>query len=99
MISTNVKPALLDFLMFILTFLPFCHCGVNEATGGLYNYGFCSHIACRNRKGELSRRNAKIGLNLYFAGGSKQKRLGTDPSLLNSTRSAQDQLAVSWGSL
>jgi hypothetical protein len=49
--------------MFILTFLPFCHCGVNVATGGLYNYGFVHIIACRNREAELSRRNAKISLD------------------------------------
>ena len=66
MISTRVKPALLDFLIFILTFLPFCHCGVNFAAGGLYNYGFVHIIACRNREGELSRRDANIGLDLDF---------------------------------
>src|SRR5437867_10243481 len=35
MISTNVQPALRDVLIFILTFLPFCSCGVNKTTGGL----------------------------------------------------------------
>jgi len=46
---------------------------VNEATGGLYNYGFVHIIACRNRKGELSRRNAKIRWNLYFEDPKVQK--------------------------
>jgi hypothetical protein len=35
MISTRVKPALRDALIFILLFVTFCFCGVNEATGGL----------------------------------------------------------------
>ena len=35
MISTRVKPALRDALIFILLFVTFCFCGVNETTGGL----------------------------------------------------------------
>jgi len=60
--------------MFILTFLPFCHCGVNLATGGLYNYGIVHIIACRNRGSELSRLNAKNSLALDFASPGETKK-------------------------
>src|SRR6266700_5020415 len=56
MISTSVKPALRDVLIFIY-FLTFCVsvCGVNTATGGFsYYYGWCSLIACCNRTCRLA---------------------------------------------
>jgi hypothetical protein len=40
---------------------------VNFTTGGLYDYGFVHIIACRNREDELSRLDAKIGLDLDFS--------------------------------
>src|SRR5437773_5569317 len=46
MISTNVKPDWRAALFFILT-LFFLYCGVNQATGGLYEFLLRSLIACR----------------------------------------------------
>ena len=34
--------------------LSFCFRGVNSATGGLYNYGCCSLIACCNRTSDIA---------------------------------------------
>ena len=65
-ISTNVKPDLREVLIFIL-YVFFLLCGVNEATGGLYNYNFRSLMACRKPLVKGSIQNAKFE-------GSNQRR-------------------------
>src|SRR6266576_482251 len=56
MISTRVKPALREVLIFI-SFLTFCVavCGVNTSNRRvIYYYGWCSLIACCNRTCSLA---------------------------------------------
>src|SRR6267154_276572 len=48
MISTSVKPALRTFLLVFIVFVFVFKCGVNSATGGLYDYSFCS-LHCRSQ--------------------------------------------------
>lgn len=62
MISTSVKPDLLERLIFILNFLPFCALlcvGVNSATDGFNHDVYCSLIVCRNRTWNESTAHAK----------------------------------------
>ena len=56
MISTSVKPALREVLMFILTLFTFRFGGVNSVTSGfIYYYVFVHSIACHlPRNGTLA---------------------------------------------
>jgi hypothetical protein len=59
MISTSVKPLLLDTLFFILT-LSFCCDGVNEATSGLIIIALIVHeLLVATATGYLSKQGAK----------------------------------------